>query len=111
MVQNLVVFFNSAGNNVYGADGIKVIVCGYVKEWPEWQDRGTGSSAPVNVFTPQSKPRDAVRGDDGKFRLPNGNYIEETANFYVLILGGHNSTTCNLIYVKDRIKACKKLGV
>lgn len=84
--------FNSAGNNVYGADGIKVIVCGYVKEWPEWQDRGTGSSAPVNVFTPQSKPRDAVRGDDGKFRLPNGNYIEETANFYVLILGAqlHN---------------------
>ena len=56
------------------------------EEWPEWQERGTGSSAPVNVFTPQNKPTDAVRGDDGKFRLPNRNYIEETANFYMLIL-------------------------
>ena len=27
-----------------------------------------------------------MRGDDGKFRLPSGNYIEETANFYMLVL-------------------------
>ena len=96
--------FNSAGNNVYGADGIKVIVCGYEKQWPEWQERGTGSSAPVNVFTPQNKPTDAVRGDDGKFRLPNGNYIEETANFYVLILGGATPQPAILSMSKTGLK-------
>ena len=44
------------------------------------------SSAPVNIFSAQDRPTNAVRGDDGKFRLPSGNYLEESANFYVLIL-------------------------
>lgn len=78
---------NTASNSVYGKDGINIVVCGYEKQWPEWRERGSGPSAPVNVYTPQNRPTDAVRGDDGKFRLSNGNYIEETANFYVLILG------------------------
>ena len=96
--------FNSASNSFYGADGIKVVVCGYTKEWPEWQERGTGSSAPVNVFTPQNRPMDAVRGDDGKFRLPNGNYIEETANFYVLVLGGTTPQPAILSMSKTGLK-------
>ena len=54
----------------------------------EWTDRGKGASAPVNIFEPKDKPTNAVRGDDGKFRLENGNYLEECANFYVLLLNG-----------------------
>ena len=69
-----------------GNEGFDVIVCGYDKVWLEWEDRGIGSSAPVNIFSAHNKPTDAVRGDDGKFRLPSGNYLEESANFYVLIL-------------------------
>ena len=69
-----------------GNTGIKALVCNYEKVYLEWQDRGTGSSAPVNIFQPKDRPADAVRGTDGKMRLPNGNYLEESANFYVLIL-------------------------
>jgi len=69
-----------------GNPGIKVLVCNYEKVYLEWQDRGTGSSAPVNIFQPKDRPVDAVRGTDGKMRLPNGNYLEESANFYVLIM-------------------------
>jgi hypothetical protein len=79
--------FNNVSKKLYsGQDGIKVVVCGYEKVWLEWTDRGKGASAPVNIFEPKDKPTNAVRGDDGKFRLENGNYLEECANFYVLLL-------------------------
>jgi hypothetical protein len=81
--------FNNVSKKLYsGQDGIKVVVCGYEKVWLEWTDRGKGASAPVNIFDPKDKPTNAVRGDDGKFRLENGNYLEECANFYVLLLNG-----------------------
>ena len=80
---------NNVSKKLYsGQDGIKVVVCGYEKVWLEWTDRGKGASAPVNIFEPKVKPTNAVRGDDGKFRLENGNYLEECANFYVLLLNG-----------------------
>lgn len=80
---------NNVSKKLYsGQDGIKVVVCGYEKVWLEWTDRGKGASAPVNIFDPKDKPTNAVRGDDGKFRLENGNYLEECANFYVLLLNG-----------------------
>jgi len=71
-----------------GTPGIKVLVCHYDRVYLEWQDRGTGSNAPVNIFHPKDRPNDAVRGADGKMRLSNGNYLEESGNFYVLILDG-----------------------
>jgi hypothetical protein len=75
---------NSVSKKAYsGQDGINVVVCGYEKVWLEWQDRGKGSSAPVNIYSAVDKPANAVRGDDGKFRLDTGNYLEECANFYV----------------------------
>lgn len=78
---------NSVSNKLWkGNEGFSVVVCGYDKVWLEWEDRGVGSSAPVNIFSAQDRPTNAVRGDDGKFRLPSGNYLEESANFYVLIL-------------------------
>ena len=80
--------FNNTTEACYPEEGVDVIVCGYEKTWVEWQERGTGGpGAPVNVYLPKDKPTDSVRGDDGKFRLSNnGNYIEETANFYMLVL-------------------------
>ena len=66
--------------------------------------RGITDVSSLNVFTPQNKPTDAVRGDDGKFRLPNGNYIEETANFYVLILGGATPQPAILSMSKTGLK-------
>lgn len=77
---------NKATGEVIGdKDGLNVLVCGYEKVYLEWQDRGKGSGAPVNIFQPHNRPTDAVKGDDGKMRLPSGNYLEESANFYVLI--------------------------
>ena len=100
---------NSVSKKIYsGQDGISVVVCGYDKVWWEWQDRGKGSSAPVNIFSPVDKPTNAVRGDDGKFRLESGNYLEECANFYCLLLNGGVAPEPAIISMKaTQLKAAR----
>ena len=100
---------NSVSKKIYsGQDGISVVVCGYDKVWLEWQDRGKGSSAPVNIFSPMDKPTNAVRGDDGKFRLESGNYLEECANFYCLLLNGGVAPEPAIISMKaTQLKAAR----
>jgi hypothetical protein len=101
--------FNNVSKKLYsGQDGIKVVVCGYEKVWLEWTDRGKGASAPVNIFEPKDKPTNAVRGDDGKFRLENGNYLEECANFYVLLLNGGTAPEPAILSMKaTQLKAAR----
>jgi len=100
---------NSVSKKVYsGQNGIKVVVCGYEKVWLEWTDRGKGASAPVNIFSAKDKPTNAVRGDDGKFRLESGNYLEECANFYVLLLNGGVAPEPAIISMKaTQLKAAR----
>ena len=100
---------NSVSKKIYsGQDGISVVVCGYDKVWLEGQDRGKGSSAPVNIFSPVDKPTNAVRGDDGKFRLESGNYLEECANFYCLLLNGGVAPEPAIISMKaTQLKAAR----
>ena len=80
--------YNTVTNDLFdGKKGIKVIPCYYKKDYPEWNDRGEGPSAPAAVHLPnspiiQTGKREAT---GSKIRLPNGNYMEETASYYVLI--------------------------
>ena len=103
---------NNVSKKLYsGQDGIKVVVCGYEKVWLEWTDRGKGASAPVNIFNPKDKPTNAVRGDDGKFRLENGNYLEECANFYVLLLNDGSAPEPAILSMKaTQLKAARSLA-
>ena len=100
---------NNVSKKLYsGQDGIKVVVCGYEKVWLEWTDRGKGASAPVNIFEPKDKPTNAVRGDDGKYRLENGNYLEECADFYVLLLNGDAAPEPAILSMKaTQLKAAR----
>ena len=70
-----------------GKKGMKVIPCYYKKDYPEWNDRGEGPSAPAAVHLPNSPVIATGKREStgSKIRLPNGNYIEETASYYVLI--------------------------
>ena len=52
------------------------------------QDRGTSTGAPVAIHEADSDIiSQTTRGKDYKDRLPNGNYLENTANHFVLVLG------------------------
>ena len=54
-------------------------------KYVEWSDRGQGTSAPVAIHSVNSGIiKETTRGADWKDRLPNGNYLENTASYYVL---------------------------
>ena len=78
--------FNTVTKQAYdGVEGVNVIPCGYKREYVEWSDRGEGTSAPVAIHSVESGIiKEATRGADYKDRLPNGNYLENTASYFVL---------------------------
>ena len=82
---------NSVTNQLY--DSIRVVPVFYKKQYLEWQDRGTGTGAPVAVHDADSDIiSQTTRDKNMKDRLSNGNYLETTANHFVLVLGDTPST-------------------
>ena len=86
--------FNSVTKELYdGVKGIDVLPCHYVRQYVEWQDRGTSIGGPVAIHKADSEIMSKVTRDKSfKDRLPNGNYIETTANHFVFLLGDNPST-------------------
>ena len=82
---------NTVTNQLY--DSINVVPCHYKRQYIEWQDRGTSTGAPVAIHEASSDIiSQTTRGKDYKDRLPNGNYLDNTANHFVLVLGKSPST-------------------
>ena len=68
-----------------GEKGINVVPCFYKREYVEWQDRGEGTGAPVAIHSVESGIiKEATRDGLGKDRLSNGNYLENTASYFVM---------------------------
>ena len=82
--------FNTVTKRLYdGEEGVNIIPCFYKREYVEWSDRGEGTSAPVAIHTVDSGIiKEATRDASYKDRLPNGNYLENTASYFVLIDDG-----------------------
>jgi hypothetical protein len=77
---------NTVTNELY--DTLNVVPCHYKRQYIEWQDRTT-------------------RGKDYKDRLPNGNYLDNTANHFVLVLGD-NPTTALISMKSTQLKVSRK---
>ena len=100
---------NSVTNEVFdGSKGINVLPVYYERKLVEWQDRGTSSGAPVAIHNAESDIMSQTTRDKSfKDRLPNGNYIENTANHFVIVLG--DSPTTALISMKaTQLKISRK---
>ena len=82
--------FNTVTKQLYdGEAGVNIIPCFYKREYVEWSDRGEGTSAPVAIHSVDSGIiKEATRDASYKDRLPNGNYLENTASYFVLIDDG-----------------------
>ena len=96
--------FNTVTNQLYdGQKGISVVPCFYKLEYIEWRDRGMdGSSAPVNIYPADSDIMSKTNRDDkNKDRLENGNYVEETASHYVLIVEDKNVSSTAMMTMKS----------
>jgi len=95
--------FNTVSKELYDGDkGIQVIPCYYKREYVEWSDRGEGPGAPIAVHPANSDIiNEASRDGMGKDRLPNGNYLENTASYYVMVLSEDGSAETALITMKS----------
>ncbi len=80
---------NTVTNEIFdGTKGIQVLPVFYERKYVEWQERGEGKGAPVAIHNAESDIMSQTTRDKSyKDRLPNGNYIENTANHFVVILG------------------------
>ena len=97
---------NTVTNKLY--DSIDVIPCHYKRQYIEWQDRGQSTGAPVAIHEADSDIiSQTVRGKDYKDRLPNGNYLDNTANHFVIYL--NTIPTSALISMKStQLKVSRK---
>ena len=77
---------NTVTNELF--DEIQIVPCHYKRQYIEWQDRGTSTGAPVAIHEADSDIiSQTTRGKDYKDRLPNGNYLDNTAQHFVLAVG------------------------
>ena len=94
--------YNTVTSELFdGKKGIKIIPCYYKKDFPEWSDRGDGPGAPVGIHLPNSPVIATGKRDGSKIRLPNGNYLEETASYYVMAETKTGGFTPALITMKS----------
>jgi len=100
---------NTVTNELHdGAQGINVIPCFYKREFVEWKDRGESMGAPVGVHAVNSDVVGSAKRDNmNKDRLPNGNYLENTASHYVLMLG-ENPCTALITMKATQLKTSRK---
>ena len=102
--------YNSVTGDLFdGQKGVNVIPCYYKLEYVEWKDRGKdGSGAPVNIYPSSSDIMTKTsRGSDFKDRLPNGNYIEKTAQHFVIV-AGQVPTTAMIAMKSTQLKISRK---
>ena len=85
---------NSVTRDLYdGTKGINVIPVYYERQYVEWQDRGQTGNAPVAIHKADSDiVSTTTRDKSWKDRLPNGNYLENTTNHFVILMGKSPST-------------------
>lgn len=79
---------NKVTKDLYnGETGITVVPLYFQKQFVEWEDRGTGSRAPLMIHPSESTIlTKCTRDSDGKLRTEDNTYIEDTRNHYVLLL-------------------------
>ena len=104
--------YNTVTGEIFdGKKGIQVVPCAYVRQYIEWQPRGTGSGAPIHIYPATSDVLSRTTRDpgDNKDYLDNGNYIENTANHYVMVIAEDGTPFPALIVMKStQLKKSRK---
>ena len=104
--------YNSVTGQLYdGKKGIQVIPCAYVRQYIEWAPRGSGSGAPIHIYPSTSDILSRTHREPGENKdyLDNGNYIENTANHYVMVINDSGIPEPALIVMKStQLKKSRK---
>ena len=101
--------YNTVTSELYdGEKGINVIPALYKREYVEWTDRGEGTGAPVAVHSATSPIiQEANRDSTGKDRLKNGNYLENTASYFVIVCKEDSAETALITMKSTQLKVSR----
>ena len=105
--------YNTVTGQVWkGKEGISVVPCVYQRRYIEWAPRGTGTGAPINIFTPDDdRPKTERSSEDNREYVVDGqgSYLEETHQHFVVIIGDDGSMETALIAMKStQLKKSRK---
>ena len=94
-----------------GKKGITVIPCAYIRQYIEWEPRGSGKGAPVAIYPSTSDILSKTHREPGNSKdfLDNGNYVETSANHYVLVVSEDGVPSPALVVMKStQLKKSRK---
>jgi len=97
--------FNTVTKKTYSE--LTVLPVYYRRRYVEWAERGEGTGAPINIYTPSQfeqmkREGKVVRGEDNKERIVGGDtYIENTAEHYVIVIEPSGMWTKAIIKMKS----------
>jgi len=102
--------FNTISKKLYdGTKGINVIPCHYRLEYQEWSDYGTGSGRPEMIYPDTSDIlTKTTKGNDGRDRLSNGNYILSVGQHFVIVVDGQNTEPAMISMSSSQGKVSRK---
>lgn len=103
--------YNSVTGELYdGKKGVLVVPTSYVRQYIEWAPRGSGSGAPITVYPSTSDILSKTHRESGdnKDYLDNGNYIENTANHYVMIIADGVPSPALIVMKSTQLKKSRK---
>ena len=103
------IYASSFGSLIDGEkEGINIVVAHTQTRYPRMAREGDSASAPVG--THMQIPADAVEERNGRYRLPNGNYVEKTAYFYVIVVQGEESRPAVITMRSSNLSPARELN-
>jgi len=104
------VWSETSGRVWKGRTGFFASPCLFINTFNEWKDKGESTGRPVKIHTDPAIMSETKRDMDGKDRLPNGNYIEDTGNHFIYILDeNYNVVEQALLTMKSTQKKKSKM--
>tara|TARA_Y100000114_G_scaffold22746_1_gene18474 strand:- start:10137 stop:10883 length:747 start_codon:yes stop_codon:yes gene_type:complete len=101
--------YNTVTNAIYdGEKGVKIIPCSYNKRYLEWIPREKGGGL-VTADHDADIVRQCKKSDQGVLYLENGNTIDETAQFFILLLDEKDGPQqCVLSFSRSQLGVARK---
>ena len=100
---------NTVTNAIYdGEKGVEIIPCSYTKRYLEWIPREKGGGLVTADHDPTIL-RNTTKNDQGIPVLENGNTIDETAQFFILLLDPNEGPQqCVLSFSRSQLGVARK---
>ena len=102
--------YNTVTGKLYdGEKGVQVIPCFLEFEYQEWADFGTGSGRPEKIYPAESKILEETTKDaQNRDRLPNGNYIQTAAQWFVIVSDYKGAETVMMSFYGTQLPVSRK---